>query len=77
MTATITFRPRIEIGGIRTRVLAEQGSAIDLSRLGDTAVARVDAEASALGLSRNGFLRRKLEGDGPRPASRCIEPWTA
>ncbi len=30
--------------------------------LSDAAVERIDAEASALGLSRNEFLRRKLEG---------------
>lgn len=29
----------------------------------EAAIARIDAEASALGLSRNEFLRRKLEGD--------------
>lgn len=29
----------------------------------DEAVARIDAEAGALGLSRNEFLRRKLEGE--------------
>lgn len=30
--------------------------------LSDAAVERIDVEASALGLSRNEFLRRKLEG---------------
>lgn len=30
--------------------------------LSNAAVERIDAEASALGLSRNEFLRRKLEG---------------
>ena len=30
--------------------------------LSDDAVQRIDAEAAALGLSRNEFLRRKLEG---------------
>lgn len=30
--------------------------------LSDAAVQRIDAEASELGLSRNEFLRRKLEG---------------
>ncbi len=30
--------------------------------LSDAAVERIDAEASALGLSRNEYLRRKLEG---------------
>lgn len=34
--------------------------------LSDSTVERIDAEASALGLSRNEFLRRKLEGDSPR-----------
>jgi len=29
----------------------------------DEAVARIDAESAALGLSRNEFLRRKLEGE--------------
>lgn len=30
--------------------------------LSDAAVERIDAEAAALGLSRNEFLRRRLEG---------------
>jgi hypothetical protein len=30
--------------------------------LSDAAIERIDAEASELGLSRNEFLRRKLEG---------------
>lgn len=30
-----TFRPEVEIDGRRTRVLAEQASAVDPSRLGD------------------------------------------
>lgn len=30
--------------------------------LSDAAVERIDAEASALGLSRNEYLRRKFEG---------------
>jgi len=29
----------------------------------DEAIARIDAESAALGLSRNEFLRRKLEGE--------------
>lgn len=36
--------------------------------LSDAAVERIDAEASKSGLSRNEFLRRKLEGDSPRSA---------
>lgn len=31
--------------------------------LSETAVERIDAEAAALGLSRNEFLRRRLEQD--------------
>ncbi len=33
--------------------------------LSDTAVERIDAEAALLGLSRNEFLRRKLEATTP------------
>lgn len=33
--------------------------------LSDEAIERIDAEAAALGLSRNEFLRRKLEGTRP------------
>lgn len=33
--------------------------------LSDAAVERIEAEASGLGLSRNEFLRRKLEGATP------------
>lgn len=41
-----------------------------------SAVERIDVEASALGLSRNEFLLRKLEGDSPRPAeSTTDENW--
>lgn len=36
--------------------------------LSDAAVQRIDAEASALGLSRNEFLRRRLEA-GAAPSS--------
>lgn len=35
--------------------------------LSDETVARIDQSAEELGLSRNEFLRRKLEGDNPRP----------
>ncbi|GAA1782343.1 hypothetical protein GCM10009811_04840 [Nostocoides veronense] len=36
--------------------------------LSDEAIARIDAESATLGLSRNEFLRRKLEGTaGARP----------
>ncbi len=35
--------------------------------LSDAAVERVDAEAAALGLSRNEFLRRRLEGEASSP----------
>jgi len=38
-----SFRPEIDIGGIATRVLAEQVGAADLSRLG-TAIGRVNIE---------------------------------
>lgn len=34
--------------------------------LSDTAVARLDAAASAVGLSRNEFLRRQFEAATPR-----------
>lgn len=30
-----TFRPTVEVGGIRTRVLVEQASAVDPGRLGE------------------------------------------
>lgn len=33
--------------------------------LSEAAVERIDAEAAALGLSRNEFLRRRLEGATP------------
>ncbi|OYN95940.1 hypothetical protein CGZ96_14490 [Enemella evansiae] len=41
--------------------------------LSDAAVARIDAEAAELGLSRNEFLRRKLEGDSARPAEKTTD----
>ena len=36
--------------------------------LSDETIERIDAEARHLGLSRNEFLRRKLEHDKPREA---------
>ena len=35
--------------------------------LSDETVARIDRTAEGLGLSRNEYLRRQLEGDEPRP----------
>ncbi|MGY5765167.1 type II toxin-antitoxin system VapB family antitoxin [Brachybacterium sp. DNPG3] len=40
--------------------------------LSEAAVARIDAEAAALGLSRNEFLRRRLEQDVPTPVTAKI-----
>ena len=40
--------------------------------LSDAAVERIDAEASALGLSRNEFLRRKFEGAVPVVTVRAL-----
>ena len=37
------------------------------------AVARIDRSAEELGLSRNEYLRRHLEGVGPRPAAKVTE----
>ncbi len=45
--------------------------------LSDEAIDRVDAEAAALGLSRNEYLRRQLEGDVPqRTVKGTQEDWT-
>ncbi|WP_043845551.1 type II toxin-antitoxin system VapB family antitoxin [Crystallibacter crystallopoietes] len=41
--------------------------------LSDEAVARIDRSAEELGLSRNEYLRRQLEGDAPRPAAKVTE----
>mgnify|MGYP002176058207 CR=1 FL=1 len=41
--------------------------------LSDEAVARIDRSAEELGLSRNEYLRRHLEGVGPRPAAKVTE----
>lgn len=45
--------------------------------LSEAAVERIDAEASALGLSRNEFLRRRLEQDASTPAAATVtvEDW--
>ena len=44
--------------------------------LSDETVARIDRSAEELGLSRNEYLRRQLEGDGPRPTARVTnESW--
>lgn len=40
--------------------------------LSDTAVERIDAEAAALGLSRNEFLRRRLEREASAPVAATI-----
>lgn len=44
--------------------------------LSEAAVERIDADAAAQGLSRNEFLRRRLEG-GVRPSSALLtaEDW--
>ena len=46
--------------------------------LSDAAVERIDAEAAALGLSRNEFLRRRLEGEASVrvPAAVTDDDWT-
>ncbi|MGD7732796.1 ribbon-helix-helix protein, CopG family [Propionibacteriaceae bacterium G57] len=40
--------------------------------LSEAAVARIDAEAAALGLSRNEFLRRRLEQDASAPVATTV-----
>ena len=40
--------------------------------LSEAAVERIDAEAMALGLSRNEFLRRRLEQDASAPIAATI-----
>lgn len=41
--------------------------------LSDSAIKRIDAEAAALGLSRNEFLRRRLEQGVSRPAGATVD----
>lgn len=41
--------------------------------LSDETVARIDRSAEELGLSRNEYLRRRLEGDAPRPMMKTTE----
>lgn len=45
--------------------------------LSDAALERIDAEAAALGLSRNEFLRRRLEGAASSPAGArvTVDDW--
>lgn len=47
--------------------------------LSEAAVARIDAEAAALGLSRNESLRRKLEGAAPTESQAALtaDDWIA
>lgn len=40
--------------------------------LSEAAIERIDAEAAALGLSRNEFLRRRLEQDASTPAAASV-----
>ena len=40
--------------------------------LSEAAVERIDAEAAALGLSRNEFLRRRLERDAAPPVAATV-----
>src|SRR5699024_6565191 len=42
--------------------------------LSDTALGRIDAEAAALGLSRNEFLRRRLEGEVAQRGDVAVTP---
>lgn len=41
--------------------------------LSDETVARIDRSAAELGLSRNEYLRRRLEGDAPRATTKTTE----
>lgn len=41
--------------------------------LSDETVARIDRSAEELGLSRNEYLRRRLEGDAPRATTKTTE----
>ncbi|MGB4780144.1 hypothetical protein [Microbacterium sp.] len=41
--------------------------------LSDEAVARIDRAAEELGLSRNEYLRRRLEDDAPRATTKTTE----
>lgn len=41
--------------------------------LSDETVARIDRSAQELGLSRNEYLRRRLEGDAPRATTKTTE----
>lgn len=41
--------------------------------LSDAAIERIDAEAASLGLSRNEFLRRRLEGTAAEDWARSVE----
>lgn len=41
--------------------------------LSDETVARIDRSAEELGLSRNEYLRRRLEGDAPRVTTKTTE----
>lgn len=45
--------------------------------LSDAAIERIDAEAAALGLSRNEFLRRRLEVEASAPTGVAVtaEDW--
>lgn len=44
--------------------------------LSDETIARIDQSAKGLGLSRNEYLRRRLEDDAPRPATKSTdEDW--
>lgn len=45
--------------------------------LSDAALQRIDAEAAALGISRNEFLRRRLEGEAavPTVATVTADDW--
>lgn len=46
--------------------------------LSDAAIERIDAEAAALGLSRNEFLRRRFEVEAAAPAAATVtgDDWT-
>ena len=69
---------RVQID-IMISLLSEVGvmTSILIRGLSDEAIDRVDAEAAALGLSRNEYLRRQLEGDVPQRTVKVTqEDWT-
>lgn len=64
MTSAVSRRSVISVMSLTVEVVVVTN--VLIRGFSDETVARIDRSAEELGLSRNEYLRRRLEGDAPR-----------